>query len=420
MAIIRIRRSTGTSAPGNLKTGELAYAMGTGTTGNAGDRLFFGKGDDGSGNATTIVVVGGEYFTNMLDHVHGTMTANSAIIVDGDQKIDRLNVDNVRIDGNTVSTTNTGGNLILSPNGTGTVDVDTSKITSLVDPTADQDAATKIYVDTNLTGKTLTVGADSGANESINLSSGVLLITGGQGLETTTSADQINIEPSPITLGTSTPVNLGQTLTDITGLTSLSVDNIFINGNTIQSTDGSNVLYIDPAPTDSDGGDLIIRGNLTVQGKQTIINSTTMSINDLNLVLADSAQTPAAADGAGITINGANATILYNGATDRFDHNKGINFPGDVDNGNTIYFNGVKIVEALQDHFANNTFLAGDGIDITYNDSSNTMTFAGELATLTNRGVASFGGYADSDETIRQFSVTSGNVRIEHIDGGTF
>src|SRR5210317_875552 len=128
MAVIRIKRSTGTSAPGSLKTAEIAYAMGTGTQANAGDRLFFGKGDDGSGNATSIVVIGGEYFTNMLDHVAGTLTASSAIIVDADKKIDNLKVDNLDLNGNTISSTDTNGNIVISPNGSGTVDVDTSRI----------------------------------------------------------------------------------------------------------------------------------------------------------------------------------------------------------------------------------------------------------------------------------------------------
>ena len=58
--IIRIKRSTGTTAPSGLKTGELAYSAGTGAYNNGGDRLYFGKGDDGNGDATTIVAIGGE------------------------------------------------------------------------------------------------------------------------------------------------------------------------------------------------------------------------------------------------------------------------------------------------------------------------------------------------------------------------
>ena len=46
--IIRIKRSTGTIAPSSLKTAEMAYTYGVGTTGNKGDRLFIGTGDDGS------------------------------------------------------------------------------------------------------------------------------------------------------------------------------------------------------------------------------------------------------------------------------------------------------------------------------------------------------------------------------------
>ena len=46
--IIRIKRSTGSIAPSSLKTAEMAYTYGVGTTGNMGERLFIGTGDDGS------------------------------------------------------------------------------------------------------------------------------------------------------------------------------------------------------------------------------------------------------------------------------------------------------------------------------------------------------------------------------------
>lgn len=60
------------------------------------------------------------------------------------------------------------------------------------------------------------------------------------------------------------------------------------------------------------GGNFTITGNLIVSGTQTSVNSTTVNINDINLVLANNATTAAQANGGGITINGANATILYN------------------------------------------------------------------------------------------------------------
>lgn len=592
MAVIRIKRSTGTSAPGSLKTAELAYTMGTGTAINSGDRLFFGKGDDGSGNATSVVTVGGEYFTNMLDHTPGTLTASSAIITDANNKIDTLNVDNVTIDGNAIGTTNTDGDLILSPNGSGAVDVDTSIIKNVVDPQNAQDAATKNYVDNQLsggavgfrisdgadsdsisTGELLTIDGDTGnitvavtnnrisltlddtavtpgsygsqtsiptftvdqqgrltaagqvsvattlsvngnsGSDTVSLLDSELSFVGGVGtgitttvtdnvvtisgtdattsakgvasfntdnftvssgavsskaITITTDSDQTtvnnggsfgivgvsaqgtrvefngsNIEVNAldattsqkgvasfnstdftvsngavsvnaITLG-STAINPGETTTAIAGLTQLDVDNIRINGNTISSTDGSNTLFIDPAPTDSDGGDLVIRGNLIVQGVQTVINSTVTSINDLNLVLADSAADAVAADGAGITIGGAlysgtKATILFDGATDRWDFNKPIDLVDSI--GAALYFNGVKATEAIEDHLVNNLLLAGEGIDLTYDDNANTLTVAAEVATSSNLGVASF--------NTPTFTVTSGAVELSDVDGGSF
>jgi hypothetical protein len=109
MAIIRTKRSTGTTAPGAniLKNGELAYTMGTGTQGNGGERLFIGKDSNGSGYAASASVVGGKYFTDMLDHVAGVNTASSALIVDANKKLDELNVDFVSINASTVASTGT-------------------------------------------------------------------------------------------------------------------------------------------------------------------------------------------------------------------------------------------------------------------------------------------------------------------------
>ena len=86
-------------------------------------------------------------------------------------------------------------------------------------------------------------------------------------------------------------------------------------------------MIIDPARVGTDSGTVQILGNLQVEGTTTTINSTTVSINDKNIILADSAANAAAADGAGITIAGANATLQYSASGDKFVFNK--SFEGD-------------------------------------------------------------------------------------------
>jgi len=114
--ILQIKRSTGTSAPGTLKLGELAYTYGTGAQGNLGDRLFIGEGGvDGSGDANNITVIGGQYFTDQLDHVQGTLTASSALLVDSNKAIDEIFIGNSSTVGGTLKLnegTNNGTNFI--------------------------------------------------------------------------------------------------------------------------------------------------------------------------------------------------------------------------------------------------------------------------------------------------------------------
>lgn len=206
---------------------------------------------------------------------------------------------------------------------------------------------------------------------------------------------------SSITIGTDA-VSLGNTITDLNGLTSVDVDNITIDGNTISTTSGD--LILDPTPAGG-AGNVYIQGNLFVEGTTTTINSTELSINDKNIVLADSASSAAEADGGGITLNGANATITYTQSGDKWNTNKPLDVAGQ------LFIDGVAF-EQLVDSEVANLLLEGEGIDLTYNDSAGTLTIAGEDATTTNKGIASF----DS----ANFSVTSGNVVISAVDGGTY
>lgn len=70
--------------------------------------------------------------------------------------------------------------------------------------------------------------------------------------------------------------------------------------------------------------DLIVSGNLTVSGTTTTINSTTVEIEDTNIVIALNATNATEANGAGITVNGASAQITYVASTDTWNFNKAI------------------------------------------------------------------------------------------------
>ena len=203
---------------------------------------------------------------------------------------------------------------------------------------------------------------------------------------------------------------------NVTQVTINEFDNVKIDGNTISSTDSSNRLFIDPFPV-GDSGDLVIRGNLIVQGTETIVNSSVVSLNDKNLVLADSAANSGIADGAGITIGGAQYTgtkpqFVFDAATDRWDPNLPFDIPfASLDS--AIFFNGVALREVVEDHLDN--FFGVDSnaaLSLTYNDVANSMTWKAINATKSQVGVSSF----DSSN----FSVTAGHVAVTVLDGGTY
>ena len=144
---------------------------------------------------------------------------------------------------------------------------------------------------------------------------------------TLTIKDSANVA-SPISLDGNTTSDLteGTNLYYTTARADSDFDQRISIKSTSDLTEGTN-LYYTKVRVDSDiaetlAGNVTIGGNLTVNGTTTTVNSTTLSVNDKNIVLADSAADSATASGAGITVFAAGASIEYTHATATWDFNR--------------------------------------------------------------------------------------------------
>jgi hypothetical protein len=134
---IKIKRSEVSGNPGTLGAGELAYSGLVDNGSNGGDRLYVGMGTETAGNAVNHVVIGGKYFTDKLDHTLGVLTASSALLVDSNKKLDELLVDNLSLNGNALISTDTNGDITLTPNGTGKLVLNNPYINGTTDTLAE-------------------------------------------------------------------------------------------------------------------------------------------------------------------------------------------------------------------------------------------------------------------------------------------
>ena len=269
-SIIRIKRSSGTAKPASLNWGEMAYVTGIGQYGGTNqykDRIFLG--DDGS----NVNPVAGHYYTSMMEHTPGalngvTNSRNSdggiVAILDSSRKIDVWNVDNLTLDANTLSSTDTDGDIIFNPNGSGEVMIPDDTFLGFgggANGTAAADS--KIEYDENGTDQLTFTGADvrfNIATQSTSKDTGAVLVEGGVGIEKN--------------------VNIGGNLAVSGGNSTLG--NIRIEDNIIASLAGQgNKIFIDPYPDGlSNEGDVVIKGNLQVDGTTTTVNSTQSTVND--------------------------------------------------------------------------------------------------------------------------------------------
>jgi len=246
---IQLKRSTGAVLPSSLAFGELAHISGVGSFGGADqykDRLYIGQNDAAS---PSIVPVGGRYYTSMMDHTPGAIAAVTnnvntdggiVVVLDSDRKVDQWNVDNLRLDANTLSSTDANGNIELSPNGNGKVIINGAEFST---PTTFNDSVTingpttitypttinNIGIQTNLiktiSGDTLYIDPypDGLSNEGTVVIKGDLQV---DGTTTTVNSNELTVNEPIITLGLTTTTRTITERVATAGISTLSIDSV--------------------------------------------------------------------------------------------------------------------------------------------------------------------------------------------------
>ena len=110
----------------------------------------------------------------------------------------------------------------------------------------------------------------------------------------------------------------------------------------------SNARTIGLYPTESSstinlGGDLVVNGNLTVEGTTTTLNTSIFTVEDKNIIIANvTSPTNSTADGAGITIKGTTDKIIaYSNSSNWLDISETLNLAS----GKAVYIGGTKVID---------------------------------------------------------------------------
>ena len=119
-------------------------------------------------------------------------------------------------------------------------------------------------------------------------------------------------------------INVSGIVTATQFVTGVSGSAIGINTNTIS---GPATITIDPAGVGDNTGLLVIKGDLQIDGTTTTINSTTITVDDKNIVLGSGAINDAAADGSGITVESGdgNKTFQFEDTGDNLGSSENLN-----------------------------------------------------------------------------------------------
>lgn len=272
--IIKIKTSSGLGKPATAKIGELSYSYATGAYNTLGDKLFIGVGPiDGNGDATTQEVIGGKYFTNLLDHQPGVLTATSGIVVDSNKAIDEIIIGNSTTVGGGIKfnegTNNGTDNIIIKAPNT------LAASYTLTLPTATGTAGQFLKTDGsgNLAFETVfsnfTIVGDSGSdtfntNETLDFEGNSQVVTavtnnkvsfsiaaGSIGTTQLTDANVTNakLANTSVSLGAQTLTLGAAATTDLSGITSLVVDDLTINGQTVSTTSANKDINLTPHGT---------------------------------------------------------------------------------------------------------------------------------------------------------------------------
>ena len=357
--------------------------------------------------------------------VSNAMIANSSITIGSDainlgasrtdiNGLTSLDVDNVTVDGNTISTTNTNGDLVLDPNGSGDVDVNSSKIINVTDPTAAQHAATKAYVDSVANGldvKDSVRVATAAALSAVTYNNGAGTLTADANGALTVDGVTVSVDDRILVKDQASAVQNGiYKVTATGGASAVFVLTRTPDADTAAELTGGTFFFAEEGTANADNGYVSTHNGTPTFGSTNITfaqfsgagqisagNALTKTGNTLDVAVDDSS-IEVNSDALRVKASGiTNAMLAGSIAISKLSVAQ-ISFSDDSSTVSNVN---------LGETFA---VAGGEGVDATI--SGQTLTIAGELATTSNKGVASF----SSDN----FTVSSGAVTVTAIDGGTF
>ena len=432
--IIKIKRTTGTTAPSSLNAGELAYSGGAGTQGNNGQRLFVG--DPANSNAVT--VIGGNYFSNLMDHAHGTTTASSVLIVNANKSTSELRTPALYLgtSGNDTLVTSTAAEL----NALDGITTNVTELNYLDGVSLGTVVASKVLaVDANkdLTGlrNTTTTGQVAAAS---------LDISGDIDVDGDSYLDNVDIDGSLIVDGA---IDFNSTTFDVDATGLITIDSSNNNGIKIGTNSSAKPVTIGHTTSEVTVGDnLVVTGNLTVSGTTTTVNSSTVSIADPIFEIGVSSSDDNLDRGIKMLYNDGASRIAFMGFDDsdgkfamipRATDTNNV-FSGDIGtlkaNIETDASNGLKIGGIIPFLKSGGTLKLNNisGIDATTEatleaaiDSLSNLTTVGTITTGEWTGTAIGTGYGgtglSSHGSTGQILVSTGSgFQMQNIDGGTY